>query len=218
MHRLAVLVALAALALTLVPPTACAAETADHVQPVELHLLDIPSPASLTESVAAETDVSRVKKNVELRLKMVKAHRVLGMVSLVTMFTAQSFGLVNRIALAEGVPRKDLEPTLMLHRVFVGSSLITYFGAGGIALGMPGPGGDRASKKLSGGPKVMRNVHVGMSIAHAIALAITGTTGILQSYVARDTPAWEPLVTTHQIAASTAAGLMMGAVIIIQSQ
>ncbi len=215
MYRLAVL---AALALVLAPLPALAAEPANHVPPSELHLLDLPSPASLTKTDAAETDVSRVQRNVERRLKMVRAHRVLGMVSLVTMFTAQSFGLVNRIALAEGVPRKDLQPTLMLHRVFVGSSLITYFGAGGIALGMPGPGGDRASKKLAGGPKVMRNVHVGISIAHAIALAITGTTGILQAYVARDTPAWEPLVTTHQVAASTAAGLMMGAVIIIQSQ
>ena len=70
MHRLVVLVVLAVLGLALVPPPAYAAEAADQLRPVELHLLDLPSPASLTESVAAETDLSRVQKNVELRLKM----------------------------------------------------------------------------------------------------------------------------------------------------
>jgi hypothetical protein len=181
-----------------------------------LLLLPVPSVNRLEEAVAADSEVLQIQQGVEKRLRLLKVHRALGIASAVTMFTAQSFGLVNRIALGQGVKRDELEPTLMLHRVFVGSSLVTYFGAGAVAIGMPGPGGDRASKALLGGPRVLRNVHIGLSIAHAIALAVAGTTGVLQAYVARDTSAWEPLVTTHQIAASTAAGLMLTAAFVVK--
>ena len=181
-----------------------------------LALVSVPSSEVLEQVVSPAAEMSQVQRGVEKRLRLLKLHRALGIASAVTMFTAQSFGLVNRIALAEGVKRDDLQPTLALHRVFVGSSLVTYFGAGAVAVGMPGPGGDRASKLLSGGPKVMRNVHIGLAVAHAIALAVAGTTGVLQAYVARGTPAWEPLVTTHQIAASTAAGLMLTAAFVVK--
>ncbi len=177
---------------------------------------DATSSEETTEAITSDANLDAVKRNVEKRLHLIKVHKGFGTLSAVAMFTAQGFGLVNRIALAEGVSRDELAPTLMLHRAFVATSLVGYFGAGGIAIGMPGPAGDRASKALLGGPKVTRNVHIGLSIAHAIALAVAGTTGVLQAYVARDTKHWEPLVTTHQIAASTAAGLMLTAVFVVQ--
>ena len=201
--------------LSLLLPTAALAdaESSDVDEAAEAEPSD---PGETTDEIATTAELAEVQRNVERRLRLIEIHKGFGTVSAVAMFTAQGFGLANRIALGSGVHRDQLAPTLMLHRVFVATSLVGYFGAGGIALGMPGPGGDRKSKGLLGGPKVGRNVHIGLSIGHAIALAVAGTTGILQAYVAKDTLQWEPLVTAHQIAASTAAGLMLTAVFVVK--
>ena len=203
------------LLLALAAPTVASASPRTGSTPT-LHLLPLPDvPSSSVESEVPDVEVIRAR--IEKRTKMVKAHQGLGALAAISMFTAQGFGLFNRIALGEGLlTRDELAPTLNLHRVFVSLTLVSYASAGVVALAMPGPGGTRASKGLIGGPKVLRNVHIGLSIAHAVAMATTITTGILQAHVYKDTPAWDGLVTTHHIAASTTAGLLLTAAFVIR--
>lgn len=213
--RAALLVVTLLLALA-TPPAASAATPLVAPAPTTLNLLPLPDvPSAAVESEVPDVEVIRAR--IEKRTKMVKAHQGLGALAAISMFTAQGFGLFNRIALGEGLlTRDELAPTLNLHRVFVSLTLVSYASAGVVALAMPGPGGTRASKGLIGGPRVLRNVHIGLSIAHAVAMATTLTTGILQAHVYKDTPAWDGLVTTHHIAASTTAGLLLTAAFVIR--
>lgn len=157
------------------------------------------------EHLAAQLLVKRLLA----RGKTVRAHRVLGVVSMTSMFAAQGFGLGNHIALSQGVSRDALGPTLNVHRALALTAVSTYFVSGVLAWTMPGPDGTPASKRLSPRMSRGRRAHIALSVAHGIAMVATVTLGTVSSFATRDTPAWNGTIVAHHAAAATTTTLLL---------
>ncbi len=152
----------------------------------------------------------------EVRRNMLTAHQVLAWTSLSTLFAAETVGMINRVSLQSGSPKRaSLEPSLALHRVLAGTSISTYYAAGVMAWLAPGPGGTLrvADKGLSQWDNT-RDKHIALSIAHGISMGLTIATGALMAnaFAAKD---WDGLVVAHTLSAFTTGFLMIPAAVII---
>jgi hypothetical protein len=167
--------------------------------------------------LAPESDVdpeaAALVRRLMRRTEMVRAHRALASISLLSLFTAQGFGIFNHAALNGGeLTREQLAPTLMTHRLFAATAVSTWFAAGMVAWTMPGPDGSPARRKLFPPLGSGRRVHVALSIAHGLAMAATVALGAVSSFATRDTPAWNATVTAHHVAAATTSVLIVVAI------
>jgi hypothetical protein len=155
-------------------------------------------------------------KRLEVRRNMMTVHQVLAWTSLSTLFAAQTVGMINRVSLQSGTPRRaTLEPPLGLHRALAATAMSTYYGAGIMAWLSPGPGGTRKiSDKGFSKWKSTRDVHIALSIGHNVAMALTIITGVLQANFASSKD-WGGLITAHTLSAFTTVGLMIPAAIVI---
>jgi hypothetical protein len=173
----------------------------------------IPMAAPTVAVETAPTDAERIQRGIVRRSKLSVAHQATGIATVVTMFTGQGFGLANRIAMGTGTKREDLTPTLMVHRIAAGISIGGYIGTGVLGLAMPGVDGTMKSK-FAGGMGLNTNKHAALAIGHLLSFLLTGVTGALSANVALGTPAYEPLLATHQVAAGATAGLLLTSILI----
>lgn len=177
------------------------------------------APDGVHRAVPVQGDVDaaelhRTLKVLHTRRQMLTAHQILAWTSAWTIIAAAAVGTVNRIALETGnIPRRNMEPLLGLHRGLAATAITTYWSAGVVAWTMPSPSARREHKGLSD-YKSTRNTHIALSIAHNIAMGLVTVTGVLQANVLRPKE-WQPLMATHTAAAVTAAGLVLGAAVVI---
>ncbi len=156
------------------------------------------------------------QKKLELRRTLVDVHQVLSFLAAGFIVASEVVGIVNSQGLEEGlIPRKDLEPSLGVHRVLAGAAIGTYWSAGITAWAMPpalrlNQAQQTTKKKVDSG-----ELHAVLSIIHGIAMGTVIATGILQANVIPASDAWGGVESTHAISAFTAAGSIIAAGIVI---
>jgi len=155
----------------------------------------------------------RIQARLKLRRKMVPIHQTLAFVTAGTIIAAEVVGLVNKVALETGRPKRaDLNGSLILHRVLVTTATSTYLSTGIIAWTMPSAYQRQTKtkkKKADSG-----DAHVALSVVHGIAMGTVIATGLLQANAATGTT-WDTLVGIHTAAGITAATAIVGAGIVI---
>lgn len=197
------------------PPAPGVSRAVDSVDSGDADVPESPRPGTDAPAEGpVPPDGAEIGARILRRVRLAKAHKAAGKLTLVAVFTAEGFGLANRIALATGTPRGDLSPTLNLHRGFVLTSTIAYITTGSLGLAMPGLTGTRGSK-FKGGLRLPSNRHAALAVGHMISMLTAGVTGILQAHVLDGTPAYEPLLVAHHIAAGTTSAFMVAAVVVV---
>jgi hypothetical protein len=186
------------------------AAPAAATEPLSLEL----EPPRMLAADDAEGEYLQTLQRLQIRRQMLTAHQVLAWTAAFSIIGAEVVGMVNRTALLTGsIPRKELEPLLVSHRVLAGTAMATYWSAGVLAWTMPSPSG-RPGDKPIGKHKTSRDAHIVLSIVHMVAMGMLEATGLL---MANAVPAaqWEPLVTMHTVSGFVAAGFTLSAAIVI---
>ncbi|GEM_PF-2034749 len=220
----ALVIALGAFALMAAPPAEAAERfSLDVNTDVSASLRDLSPSNSATADNPAEPGgdpspeaLRETLERLEIRRNMLTAHQILAWTSLSTMFAAQAVGMVNRVSLQTGAPKRgQLNESLMVHRVLAATSIGTYYGAGFTAWLAPGPGGTlRAEDKGISQWDNTRDKHIALSIAHGISMGLTIATGAVMANAAAAKD-WDGLVVAHTLAGFTTAGLMIPAAVVI---
>jgi len=210
----------AALALALVLPTTAAA--ADFHLDVDagawrpLDAVTLADDASTTDEPTVE-ERRAMQEKLKTRRTLLEVHQALSFAAAGAIIAADVVGMFNHEALDRGAPvRSELEGSLALHRALVATTVGTYLGAGITAWAAPAAyrnaQAEAASK--SGGKADSGDVHVALSVAHAIGMGTMIATGALMANVAKG-ETWDSLLTVHTITGFTTAGLIIAAGITI---
>jgi hypothetical protein len=181
---------------------------------------EIPLPSPPTRSQSADEEMSvderrEMQARLKLRRQLLDAHQVLSFVAAGSIIAADVVGMFNHEALDAGAPvRSELEGTLALHRALVATTVGTYFGAGITAWAAPAAYRNAKAEAMSSGKADSGDVHVALSVAHAIGMGTMMATGILMANVAKGED-WDRLLSVHTITGFTTAGLIIAAGIVI---
>jgi hypothetical protein len=175
-----------------------------------------------TASVAADDEMSMDERRarqaqLKLRRQLLDVHQVLSFVAAGSIIATDVVGMFNHEALSNGVPiRSQIEGSLALHRVLVATTLTTYLGAGITAWTAPAAYRNKqveaAAKKSAKADS--GDVHVALSVAHAIGMGTMLATGAIMANVAKG-ETWDGLLTVHTITGLTTAGLIIAAGVVI---
>jgi len=179
-------------------------------------------PVTIPTASAADGDMTvDERKAMQARLKtrrrLLDIHQALSFVAAGAIIAADVVGMFNHEALDLGAPvRSELEGTLALHRVLVATTVGTYLGAGVTAWAAPAAYRNAQAEAASkaGGKADSGDVHVALSVAHAIGMGTMMATGVIMANVAKG-EAWDSLLTVHTITGFATAGLIIAAGITI---
>lgn len=171
---------------------------------------------------AADDDMSvderrAIQARLKVRRQLLDVHQALSFVAAGSIIATDVVGMFNHEALDNGSPiRSELDGSLVLHRALVATTLTTYLGAGITAWAAPAAYRnaqvERAAKdslKADSG-----DLHVALSVAHAIGMGTMLATGAIMANVAKG-ETWDGILTVHTISGFTTAGLIIASGIVI---
>ena len=160
-------------------------------------------------------DRRAMQAQLKVRRQLLEVHQALSFVAAGAIIAADVVGMFNHEALDSGAPvRSELEGTLALHRVLVATTVGTYLGAGVTAWAAPAAYRNAQAEAASKNLADSGDLHVALSVAHAIGMGTMIATGALMANVAKG-EVWDNLLTVHTISGFATAGLIIVAGITI---